>query len=89
MCLFFLRKWHRLNGWIACLAGLIALAGNYNLVPTEFIPVVGAYFIIYIAVDAPFQIRNATPFGDLSYGIYLYGWPCQQLVVHVLGAEPP
>jgi len=89
MCLFFFRKRYRLNGWIACLAGLLALVGNYGLIPWGFIPVLGAYFIIYVAVDAPFKIKNATRFGDLSYGIYLYGWPCEELAAYLLGGVPP
>lgn len=31
-------------------------------------------------------LRSAGRFGDLSYGIYLYAWPVQQLWVHLAGA---
>jgi peptidoglycan/LPS O-acetylase OafA/YrhL len=88
MCLFFFRKRYRLNGYIACLAGVFAVSGNYGLIPWGFVPVLGAYFIIYVAVDAPFKIANATRFGDLSYGIYLYGWPCEEVAAHLLGGVP-
>jgi peptidoglycan/LPS O-acetylase OafA/YrhL len=32
----------------------------------------------------PRQIGGATRFGDLSYGIYLYGWPIEQTVRYLL-----
>jgi peptidoglycan/LPS O-acetylase OafA/YrhL len=89
MCMYFLRKRHRLNGWIACLAGFVILVGNYGPIPWAVFPVLGAYFVIYVAADAQFEIGSATRFGDLSYGIYLYGWPCQQVAVYVLGGKPP
>ena len=89
MLMFFVRKRQRLNGWVAWLAVPAVLLGSYGLIPWALIPPLGAYFIIYVAVDAPFQIKNATRFGDLSYGIYLYGWPCQGLAAHMLGGQPP
>jgi peptidoglycan/LPS O-acetylase OafA/YrhL len=88
MCMFFLRKRHRFNGLLAMLAGFGALVGHFGPLPWALLPIIGAYFVIYVAVDAPFAVKNATRFGDLSYGIYLYGWPCQQVAVHVLGSAP-
>jgi len=35
MCMFFLRKRQRTNMWIACLAALGAVAGNFRLIPWE------------------------------------------------------
>jgi len=32
-------------------------------------------------------LRQAARFGDLSYGIYLWGWPVQQIVATRLGAD--
>jgi peptidoglycan/LPS O-acetylase OafA/YrhL len=34
-------------------------------------------------------IRGAGRLGDFSYGLYLYAWPCQQIVVRVLGTARP
>lgn len=89
MSMYFLRKRGPLSGPLAFLAALGVVIGNYGPLPWALFPVLGAYAIIYIAVDAPFKIRNATRFGDLSYGIYLYGWPCEELAVFVLGGRPP
>ena len=90
MGMYFLRQQHRLRGWLACVAGLAVVIGNYyGPLPWAFFPLLGAYFIIYAALDAPFHIKNATRFGDLSYGIYLYGWPAQEIAVYISGGEPP
>jgi peptidoglycan/LPS O-acetylase OafA/YrhL len=89
MALYFLRKRGPFSGPLAGLAGLGVVIGNFGPLPWALFPVLGAYTVIYIAVDAPFQARNATRFGDLSYGIYLYGWPCEEMAMHILGGRPP
>jgi len=32
-------------------------------------------------------LRDCAMFGDLSYGIYVYAWPVQQLLIHWLGKD--
>lgn len=34
-------------------------------------------------------LRDVSTFGDLSYGIYIYAWPVQQIEVALLGAQMP
>jgi peptidoglycan/LPS O-acetylase OafA/YrhL len=53
------------------------LAGGFWLA----LPTVFAYVVIYVAL-APFRLPNLARYGDLSYGIYIYGWPVKQLVLH-------
>jgi peptidoglycan/LPS O-acetylase OafA/YrhL len=89
MSMYFLRQQHRFDGRLACAAAVIILIGSYAWLPQALFPILGGYLIIYAAVDAPFQIKNATRFGDLSYGIYLYGWPMEELAVHLIGGPPP
>ena len=89
MGMYFLRKQRPVRGWPACVAGLAVVIGHYyGLLPYAFFPIFGAYFIIYVALDAPFNFKNATRFGDLSYGIYLYGWPALEIAIYILGGEP-
>jgi peptidoglycan/LPS O-acetylase OafA/YrhL len=88
MCLYFLRRAGSLSGRLAACAGVAVLAGFYGGLPWPFFPILGAYLVIYLAADAPFEIRGATRFGDLSYGIYLYGWPCEEIAARWLGGEP-
>lgn len=71
----------RLNGTAATVCAgvslLTLLAGGFWLA----LPTVFAYLVIYVAF-APARLPNMARFGDLSYGIYIYGWPVKQLVLH-------
>ncbi len=46
----------------------------------------GAYVLFHVAF-LPARPFRAARFGDLSYGVYLYGWPIQQWVVYFLGGS--
>jgi peptidoglycan/LPS O-acetylase OafA/YrhL len=41
----------------------------------------GAYALVVVAYRAPVWFRAITRKGDISYGVYLYAFPIQQLVV--------
>ena len=41
----------------------------------------GAYALIYFAHHAPAGLRRLTARGDISYGVYVYAFPIQQLLV--------
>lgn len=66
------------------LTGLLlgAIAGHPSLAFALF----GGWLIVAFATG-PRQIGGATRFGDLSYGLYLYGWPIEQTVTSVLGSD--
>ncbi len=56
-----------------------------------FVPVFaacGSYVAIYLA-HAGTRCLKAARFGDLSYGLYIYGWPVEQLTVRALGGTAP
>lgn len=40
----------------------------------------GSYSIIAFGYLAPQRFRDLTANGDVSYGVYIYGWPLQQLL---------
>lgn len=43
--------------------------------------ILGTYLVLYVAF-APFgAVRHAAKYGDFSYGLYLWGWPIQQIAV--------
>ena len=63
---------------LGCLAGLLLAVPTGHLLVV--FPILGAYPVIYLGMSQSIFLGNATRFGDLSYGTYLYGWPVEQLV---------
>jgi peptidoglycan/LPS O-acetylase OafA/YrhL len=45
------------------------------------------YVVLTVGLASTPYVRRAARFGDLSYGIYVWAFPVQQLVVHVLGVQ--
>ena len=45
------------------------------------LPVFGSYTIFYIAFSMHIRLYRWSKFGDFSYGIYLYAWPVQQMLI--------
>ena len=47
--------------------------------------VFGSYILVFLAERPNIGSRFAQRWGDLSYGTYLFGWPIEQLVQHLIG----
>jgi peptidoglycan/LPS O-acetylase OafA/YrhL len=45
-------------------------------------PICGGYLILYMALNRRLPLVPAARLGDLSYGLYIYGWPIEQCVVY-------
>jgi peptidoglycan/LPS O-acetylase OafA/YrhL len=45
----------------------------------------GGYLTIYLATSSRVRLPRAARFGDLSYGIYIYGWPVEECVAYTIG----
>ncbi len=58
---------------------LISCRVNSSLSIT--IPVFGTYLLFYLGIHPKIKLYNFAKFGDFSYGIYIYGFLIQQLVV--------
>ena len=72
-----------LDGRIA----LLAVAGLIASVPLHafilLFPLCGGYLVIYLALHPALPVIPAARFGDLSYGLYIYGWPVEQTVLYL------
>jgi peptidoglycan/LPS O-acetylase OafA/YrhL len=42
---------------------------------------------LWLARNPALPVIPAARFGDLSYGLYIYGWPVEQAVVWLLGGR--
>lgn len=85
MALYRLREKGIFRGWIA-LGALVGMALSIPLHAFVLLfPLFGSYLIIYLAFEKRLPVINATRFGDLSYGLYIYGWPVEQTLVRLNG----
>jgi peptidoglycan/LPS O-acetylase OafA/YrhL len=87
MILYRLRRTRIYDGRIA----LLALAGLIVSVPLHafilLFPLFGGYLVIYLALDRRLPVIPAARFGDLSYGLYIYGWPVEQALLYTTGGR--
>lgn len=70
---------------LAALAGLALSVPLRQFIP--LFPLFGGYLAIYLALDRRLPVIPATRFGDLSYGLYIYGWPAEEMVVWASGGR--
>jgi peptidoglycan/LPS O-acetylase OafA/YrhL len=87
MVLYKLRESRIFDGRLALLA-LLGIAASIPI--RQFIPlfpIFGGYLAIYLALDRRLPIVPATRFGDLSYGLYIYGWPIAAMVMYATGGR--
>lgn len=76
----------RLSPWalLPLLALTVATRGTLAFIPCYFATVAYGTFVLAFLPGRPWIQRN-----DLSYGIYLYGWPMQQLALLAGAATIP
>ncbi len=76
-----------LDGRLAALAaaGLIGATLTNGLAPA--FAICGTYLVLFAAFAPLGAVKRAGRFGDFSYGLYLWGWPVQQLVQSWLAPE--
>jgi peptidoglycan/LPS O-acetylase OafA/YrhL len=70
---------------------LLALTGLVLSIPLrQFIllfPIFGCYLALWLALNPRLPVINAARFGDLSYGLYIYGWPVEESVMWLSGGR--
>ena len=81
---------HRAVGLRSDIAlAMIALAlvtASVGLLKQAF-PVLVSYPLIWLATSGRVRLPSLEKLGDISYGVYLYGWPVEQVARAVLGPQ--
>ena len=80
----------RVFDYRVALAALALLA--VSIVAGGFIvlfPLTGCYLALWLALNPRIPPLRAARWGDLSYGLYIYGWPAEQLVIWLNGGHAP
>jgi peptidoglycan/LPS O-acetylase OafA/YrhL len=87
MLFYELRELVPYSGWTALVAviglGAGAAAGRIDAA----LPIFGGYLVLAIAFAPGLPAAGVTRYGDLSYGLYVYAYPIQQLALHAAGGR--
>ncbi len=51
------------------------------------LPLFGTYLLLWLALESRFPVVKSSRYGDFSYGLYLYAFPIQQLIVWKAGGS--
>jgi peptidoglycan/LPS O-acetylase OafA/YrhL len=76
------RRWQ--TTMVLTAVALIAKAAGHEYLA---IAVLLPWAVVFIATASTLGLRDAGRYGDLSYGIYIYGFPLQQIVIAMLGND--
>jgi peptidoglycan/LPS O-acetylase OafA/YrhL len=87
--LYFLQSRRRLPLWPLLVCAGIAAGAIWAGKPLQLFPLYAAYPLICLATAQRFHLPSLRKFGDISYGMYLYGWPAEQVVRALLGEGAP
>jgi peptidoglycan/LPS O-acetylase OafA/YrhL len=80
---YLFREWTELTNARARIAGvlLVALMFSPRLAEAAY-AVLGGYLILWCALKLPeFRLSRLDDRADISYGLYLYAWPIQTLII--------
>ena len=78
-----------MNGWgAAASAALLVLSATLGWQLQAF-ALFGAYCIVFIGERLSLGSTLVARFGDVSYGLYLYGWPAEQIVKQLTHTTSP
>ena len=72
---------------VLALAALVLFTSAGRLI--MLFPLAGSYLAIWFARRYDRWLDYARYTGDLSYGLYIYGWPAEQLVMWLSGGHAP
>ena len=78
-----------MHRWVALLSGLaLVLSVRWDAQQLAF-AVFGAYLIVFVGARSHLGNSLVKRIGDCSYGLYLFGWPVEQILKQVTGTGRP
>jgi peptidoglycan/LPS O-acetylase OafA/YrhL len=89
-CYYTYRHSIRLNGAVAAVLTIICLIGLFSWRASELVLAsAGGYVILYAALKRSELLSRFNRLPDVSYGVYLYGWPIQKLFLWYIPTLSP
>src|SRR5687768_9479937 len=73
--------------WALAALALLAVAARVPLGIAVALPTAGTYLLLWAAFQTKVSAPNWARYGDFSYGLYLYAFPIQQLLVRASGQQ--
>lgn len=88
VCFYTYRQHIPRSIYLAVLSLVVMLAAAFWIRVFELAQLIfGAYLVFYFVFSKRIKIHHFAKYGDFSYGVYLYGWPIQQLVLLYIGSQ--
>jgi len=85
-CFYFYRKYIPKNNLLIILSSIILIVSFRWVRVFELCQAIfGTYLLLCFVFSSRVKLNDFAKRGDFSYGIYLYGWPVQQLVFLYFG----
>jgi peptidoglycan/LPS O-acetylase OafA/YrhL len=79
-------RWNRTLGGVSMVAAVLSMG---SLAASMFVlPIAGSYAILWLALSKWSPLCHFSPTSDISYGVYLYGWPTQKLLLWYFPSLP-
>jgi peptidoglycan/LPS O-acetylase OafA/YrhL len=79
-------SWNRSLGGVSVVASILSLG---SLATTILVlPIAGSYMVLWLALSKWSPLRHFSPANDISYGVYLYGWPAQKVLLWYFPSLP-
>lgn len=75
----------RLPAWPLLVCGVVLAVAIATNRAYDLFPLYGAYPLLMLATARRWRLPDLKGFGDISYGMYLYGWPAQQTFLALAG----